>query len=538
MATLKFGPVFDLDPKRWVLATVLLAVWPGLMGGLQAATPPERLHYPNQAKGLSGNWEVTQDKGQLGVVIPVATVPGAIPIQVAYRFNASFMQQDSTYRLLKVNVKTDVESWGSNTARLDFPISGSLHFGFISPLLGWNPPDKGEYGRNPSWNEEASIWTLEDGTTFTSGDISGTLVLSPGLYSAFGLGTITSAVNLDSTGSVAFYKASAANLGSWQTTVANLTTSPMFSEPSEMGPVDYQIVMDKDKARIFAFSYPFNCWVPLIWFDRFGHSVTFKWGHNYSNTGGYDAICYVTVLNNLGKGVQAQWASTTSQTISPLLRVDFIGLQAPTLQVSGYSGTPVNQPAGMGGGASFMVGRDNTLNPLRPTEVRLGNPAGDIPIPPWMSAGLAQPSNSAFTESWPADRVWTFTYDSLQAELATMVDPLGVSTAFQWVTTNLYSIAYATTNLYRSVASTVSTDARTGVVLTRTYTWNLPSTSTGTWSTSRTQSYSGTGVISAATPATTTTYTFAPVTDPNYNNAAISNVAVTSGSTTVSNTAI
>lgn len=491
-----------------------------LLGGaapraLEAAPPPERLHYPQQAKGFAGGWDVSPEKGQLGIVMPAAMVPGDIPIPAVYRYNGAWSRANQGYLVLKENVKTGVESWSSYTGTFDFPLSGQFHLGLIFPQAGWVPPDKGAYPSNPTWAQEANYWVLEDGTEFTSADFGGTVALSSSLYTAFGLGSVSSAVNVDSTGGVAFYSATAAQLGTWQTSVTNLTTGSMFNNSAVMGPVGYQVVMSRDLARVYAFNYTFNVWVPVLWLDRFGHSVTFQWGMSASAPSGYSNVYYVKALNSLGKGFQAQWVTTSTQSPVPLFRLDFINVQAPTLQVTGYSGFPAKQPAALGGAAANVLGATDFL-PIRPTEVRVGQPGtGTVPTPSWMSVGLPQPSQSTFTEAWPADRAWTFTYDANQAELSTMNDPLGVSTTFSWTTTNLYSFVYGTTNLFRSLSSAASTDSRTGITLTKTYTWSLPTTSTGTWTTTFSQAYSGTGVLPAATQANTTTYTFAPAGNPN-----------------------
>ena len=537
MPRMRFSALLQLRgiEQPWSIVAFL---WAGQVLSLGAAIPPERLHYPQQTSGYANGWSVSPEKGQLGIVMPVGTVPGDIPIPVVYRFNATYAQQYQTYLTLNENVKTGMEAWAIANGLSDLPIAGTMHFGMIQPQPGWYPPDAGLYQANPTWNQEASYWVLEDGTQFTNGDFGAAISLSSSLYNAFGLAPLGTPVNVDSTGQVAFYSATAANLGNWQSVVANLTTSTVFQGNAVVGPVGYQVVMDRNKARIFAFDYKANCWVPVLWVDRFNHSVTFNWQISSTQPSGYSAVSSVTALNNQGHGLQAQWVKSTSQAALPLLRVDFIGVQAPSLQVTGYSGYAAYQPAALGSAGTYTVNNTDMMA-LRPTEVRVGNPAGDLSVPSWLSAGLPLPSSAAFTEPWPADRVWTFGYDSVQAELQTMTDPLSVATQFTWTSTNLYSFTYLATNGYRSEASAVSTDARTGVVLTRNYQWSLPATSAGPWTTSRTQAYSGTLVVPAPALATNliTTYTFAPAGDPNFNNAAMTNVNLASGSTQLVNTA-
>ena len=519
---------FCLKPRMLLGALSLLGA-----GAVNCfATPPERLHYPQQTQGYGGGWNVTPDIGKLGMNMPVATIGGDIPIPVVFRFNASFAKPRQNYFVLTSNIKTGVDSFVSRFGPVANPILGTLHFGMILPAVGWYSGDV----PNPPASQYANYWVLEDGTDYTRGDFGAATILSSNLYTSFGLAAKTAAVSVDSTGTVAFYPATTADLGTWASKVTALTSSNDFWQGFTGVPPGYQVIMDRDKARIFVFDVFANIWVPVLWVDRFGHWVSFQWGHSASAPSGMGFVETLTILNHRGKGLQVQSVQALTQTVQPLLRVDFINVQGPTLQVTGYSGTAPNEPSALGGAVTSIFSANGGAVQLRPAEVRIGNPAG-IPAPSWMSVGLPQPS-PVDSEVWPSDRVWTFGYDSQHAELMNMSDPMGVATIFTWTSNNLYSTSGGNANVYRSISSAVSTDSRTGVTLAKNYAWSLPATSTGTWVTSQTQCYSGTGVLPATASANTTIYTFASPSDPNYNNAAITNIQISNGSTTLSNTTI
>jgi YD repeat-containing protein len=154
---------------------------------------------------------------------------------------------------------------------------------------------------------------------------------------------------------------------------------------------------------------------------------------------------------------------------------------------------------------------------LRPVEVRIGNPAG-LAAPAWMA--LPQPT-SADSEAWPADRVWTFTYDAnspAAAELTGFTDAQGLATTLAWQTHGFFNPVSSENNLFRNVGTATSTDPTTGTTLTRSWTWAPPVVGNETaWTTTLTQAWSGSGIVSAPNP--TVTYSFAPPSDPNFGNA-------------------
>jgi|GEM_PF-4726450 len=490
---------------------------------------PERNHYPQQAGGFSG-WQVSPDRGTLGVVIPATTVPGDIPIPVAFRFNATFAKLRAG--LWKVQSTINSDNWKQVITNIDQPIEGSVHFGMILPQPGWDPfsvPGEAEAGRS-LW-----AWVLEDGTQYSISDFTTAQVLSPSLFTAFQMGVKNSSVKIDSTGTVAFYSATSADLGNWAPKVASLTSGNNFNGQGS-GPTGYQVVMDRDKARIFAFDFWANGWVPVLWVDRFNHYVQFNW------TVGWPIAPYTnyrtcTVLNSRipAQGLQLQTVSASDQAAHPLIRVDYIGIQAPCLQVTGYSGVAAQQPASLGGGNAVLGMARANDNVVRPTEVRMGQPGtATLSYPPWSQT---VPVTSG--EAWLSDRFWLFTpLDTQYAELVDITDPLGLKTTFSWTTHNLYSLSWTMNNTYRCVQTATSVDSQNGITRTTTYSQHLPATIDGGWWTTESTAWSGTTVIAGNPTPNVLTRNYATPMNQNYNNAAPSSIVLTNGPTTLSTTTL
>lgn len=510
--------------RRLILAVPILVCFP-----VQSVTP-ERNHYPQQASGFTG-WQVSQDRGTLGIVIPAATLPGDIPVPVVFRFNATFAQLRGGIWIAGLD-RNGNDIWKTSNTYMDQSIEGTVHFGMILPQPGWSSdgvPGAPEGGKS-LWS-----WVLEDGSQYTAQDFSTPQTLSSSLFTAFQLGVKTTAVNIDSTGTVAFYPASAADLGHWSPQVAALTAGANFTGTG--GPTGYYVVMDRDKARIFAFDYQACGWVPVLWVNRFNQYVQFTWTIGTASAP-FTNYRTVTVLNSRSPatGFRLQTVAATVQSPEPLIRVDFIGIQAPSLQVTGYSGLASQEPASLGGGTSNDWMQRACGNVVRPTEVRLGQPGTSTLVTPTWSQPVPGPYGS---ESWLPDRVWSFDYlDAQCAELRHLTDPFGLSTVFSWTTQNLYSKAWTTNNVYRCVNQATSTDSANGITRTTTYTQSLPSTSNSPWSTTESTVWTGSPVIGASTPPNTTTRSYAPPSDQNYNNAALSSVSVSNGSTPLSTTII
>lgn len=464
------------------------------------AQVPMRILYPNEVSGAGQGWSVDPRAGALAMTFPVATVPGEIPISVAYRINGSHVVEQRPW-VTYVYYQDGRVVTRTGTIWRDRRIFGSTHFGFITPASG-----SGD-------SAEPILYTLEDGTRYRDDDFTAAPLAAFNLAPLFGFGAKDATlVRVNPAGTLAVYDATLADLGTWAAAVSQLS-------PVGYGTLSasYKVIMDRDRARVFQRVTALSTWVPLLWVDRFGHSVSLQWQQfTTSLPAPVQAIHSVKVLNQRNKGLQLQWAVSVAGTtgIQDLVRLDFIGIQAPSMQIKGYDGAPAARPAGMAGiTATYFPGSPRVAGPSgRPTELRMANPA-NLVAPAWLYAGLPVPA-AASGDTWAADLAWTFSYDANQAEFTGFTDPLQVSTAFSYQTNSLVDPSTSNWNMLRGVTSASAVDGQNGTTLSRSYTYNVPSGSTGNWITTATQGFS---------PATEggalqTEYTFAGPSDVNYGN--------------------
>ncbi|WP_257304742.1 RHS repeat domain-containing protein [Geothrix campi] len=395
-------------------------------------------------------------------------------------------------------------------------IFGTVHFGFITdttPYAMTDPYDGTQYTYAPTRS-----YVLEDGTQFTDNDLTsfatavGSTFSLPPLFQ-FGARSATS-VNVNSQGTLVSYDATATDLGSWAATAQSLAPVGYTTVSG------YKVLMDRDRARVYAYAKELNSWVPILWVDRFHHYVGFQWkAFKTGLPSDISVVNTVKVLNHRNKGVQVQWAQPTAGASAPeqvLVRADFINIQAPTLQVCGYSSLY----------GTMQMKADTSGPVVRPTEIRFGNPAGSTLVAPaWMTAALPQPA-PAGSWVWPDDHVWTYGYDTYKSELASITDvSRATTTAFTFTNNLLYNPQSSTPNGLRSVVTANTTDNLRGTSLNATWTWNLPATSSSwTWVTTYTQSYSGPDFSPAQ--ATTTRYAFVGPGAQGYGNGPLSTIEV------------
>ena len=550
---------------------IMFKVFPSLFmaGMLFGQTSPYRILYPPHATmtGVStgapalggadgsnnlfpvvtGNgFSVDMGKGALSFVIPVGAVPGEIPIPVVFRYNASnawpvvssrgYISLSGATTAVKTGISPMIGTGGMYApgfVRYARPIFGTIDFGFISSNDTQSVPGTGDYGKLDQFTPNP-YYVLEDGTVHSSNDfttMTGTFSLPP----QFGLAAkAASAVTIDSSGTLVAYPAVAADLGSWASKVASV--APVgFTAGTHSG---YYVVMDRDRARVYAYAKELYAWVPLLWVDRFGHWVSFQWRNITTGLpSGIAAVRTVQALNQLGKGVQLQWAEPTAGgggVKGDYLRADFINVQAPSIQVTAYPDlqTTTDAMLPLAGGPV-----------LRPTRLRIGNPSMPLPDLGW--AQLPVPQQVSNPWPWPAsDLNWYFSYNvespSGASELTGFQDPLELQTGITWQDTSLVDPAAAQSSTimvdnYRSVQQTTATNS--GVTLTRTFTWNLPTTATATaWTNTYNEAWSGTQtwnsqpVVTADNP--TTTYQFAIPSSPDYGNGSASKIIVAGANAT------
>jgi len=121
---------------------------------------------------------------------------------------------------------------------------------------------------------EDGLYVLEDGTQLTERDMkpftewNATFTLPE----AFGLQPCApSKARVDVTGRLATYQADRTQLGRWADRVSDPIGSWGGTETV------YRVLLDKDRARIYAYLGVLDVWAPVLWLDRHGHWVTFTW---------------------------------------------------------------------------------------------------------------------------------------------------------------------------------------------------------------------------------------------------------------------
>lgn len=377
-------------------------------------------------------WEVTLQQGNLTFGLPITTVPGEVSIPVAFGMNATYTSNVWITRPYDPDLHIRIPV----TNEIDRPMVGGVHFGYIS--------DSEVY----SGTTVPGLTILEDGnqiadtqwTAFSTAGLGTTLNL-PQAYGFTAVATGTAKV--DPTATYLSYTTNLTGLKPvYQPIVQALTPSGFGT-----GTTSYKVVMDKNKARVFAYATSVHAWVPVLWADRFGHFVTFQWIR--STTGlpaGITAITKVTATNQRSKGVILRWANYTSNVEEvDILRLDFVGMNAPSVVIKGYPGFASNAPVG-----AIDPIPDNRWRVVpsvigsvcRPKSIQIGA-FGNISQPIWSGSG----SPAAVTPGAPpadgttasALQTWTFAYDANGAELTSYTDPRGLTTSFSYTNYGLAS---------------------------------------------------------------------------------------------------
>ncbi|WLT30663.1 RHS repeat-associated core domain-containing protein [Geothrix sp. PMB-07] len=391
-------------------------------------------------------WDVSLQNGNLTFAIPLTVVPGEVPVPVAFGMNGTFLSQvvAGPWRYIYRPDGTIVRRISTSDELLR-PVVGAIHFGYIS-----SPTTVGATAGNEEdgpflGHEIEGITVLEDGsqipdrdwTPFSTHSELGTTLNLPQAYGFRAVSTSTALV--DPTARYLSYSTTVDGLGAtYQSIVQGLSISG-FGDPNPA----YKVVMDKNRARVYAFATALATWVPVLWADRFGHYVTFSWGRTTSgfpagSPSTLTAISSVTATNQRSKGVVLRWAEHSSTTsVVDILRLDYLGLDAPSLLVRGYPGPSSASPANA---LSQIASRRFLLVPslvgafCRPTSIQVG-PTAVVPQPIWTSPsgpGKQVPPNSPQADIQAPTQSWTFSYDSASAELASCTDPMSVTTQFTY----------------------------------------------------------------------------------------------------------
>lgn len=382
-------------------------------------------------------WDVSLQNGNLTFAIPLTVVPGEVPIPVAFGMNGTHLSKVEPGPSRYVYRPDGSIARRINTSdELRRPVIGAIHFGYISsPATVGATADNGEDGPFPG-HEIEGLTVLEDGTQIPDQDWTafsthaelGTVL---NLSQAYGFGAVSTATaRVDPTARYLSYATSAEGLGvTYKPIIQGLPLSG-FGNPD----ATYKVVLDKNRARVYAYASTLATWLPVLWADRFGHYVTFSWARATSGfpTGSpstLTALSSVTVTNQRSKGVVLRWSEYASNSaVADILRLDYVGLDAPSLLVRGYPGPSPSAPAGA---VVPVVSRQFLLVPsvagafCRPTSIQVG-PTAVIAQPDWTSPsgpGKPVPPNSPQANIQAPLQSWTFAYDSALAELSSCTDP-------------------------------------------------------------------------------------------------------------------
>lgn len=404
-----------------------ILAWIGLTSGPWASAQTRfRLADPVAIAQSGGGWGVSPAAGTITMSLPVATVQGELPIPLVFGLNAShavqvnhLWQSVPAWAYTEEGIRYRTTEWvDQGQSFYDRPMYGTIHFGYIT--------GGATYANVP----ESASYVLEDGRAFRKEDFVPFSTLSAGTFDLaqkFGFSAKDAAsVTVDPSGTLGVYTAGPAEFGTWQSAL-------QAHSPVNYGaaPTQYTVMMDKNRARVYAFIATFNAWVPVLWVDRFGHSVTFQWTQTTTGLGsGMQAAHCVETINQRGKGVKVSWATYLSSvtTEMELVRADFVGVAAPSIYVKGYPGLSTVRPNQMAAlTASVGIIKPDVPGPiLRPTQIQIGSPDA-VAMPSWGGATPVKPMAPPPSDLTACPvMTWNFYYDSNHAALTSASDALGV----------------------------------------------------------------------------------------------------------------
>jgi len=373
----------------------------------------------------SSGWAVNARQGTLSAGLPLGTIPGEIPVPIVYGVQGTFSVD--RYKYLDPDQPTGLNFRLYLSAAVIRPAYGTVHFGFIRNA--YTLPDQ---------SVEPSITLLEDGqeydaaVPFTTAH-NGVMLKLPQAYGFTAQGT----PKVDNGSTHLFYDTVSTGLS------PDAKAKVIAHLPSGFGATSstYKVVMDTSIARVFASVPALGGWVPVLWVDRFGHSVTFQWTRSTSNLPtGATALTTLAITNNRGRGAQLSWADwSDTTTVHDLVRVDFTNISAPSMLVQGYSGTTSAVPQGFpaydhsSADGLTVAPPSSTGGPLgRPTDVKIGDPTV-VPQPLWQGL-VPEPQTLAPSGPSPEPRQWQLSWDlqgeSTHAALRSITSPTGLTSTF------------------------------------------------------------------------------------------------------------
>jgi len=399
--------------------------------------------------------DVDPRTGRLTMGFPMPSVNGPMPIPVVYRFSGSYQEQI----VPGTRVMYDPSRGGVyNVPSIDIgmrPAYGSIHFGYIS--------NGSVFGSIT----EPKTFVLENGLSFREGDfVPLTSFPVPSIFSLaseFKLNNVSSSiVNVTVVASHAWYSASLADLGSWQSAVQNAYPSGFGANPTT-----FRVVLDRNVARIYAPLGGDARWAPLLWVDRYGHSVSFKW-YKFANSYAVEAT------NHLGKGVQVQWSQTA---LDQTVLVNYIGINGPSTCIQAMYSS-----GGRPSGGTWQTDRYMSLSAIpnwdagpvgRPKSITMGD-RSSMPSPSWLSAGRPLPTVPADGTQTAEPMVWNFEWDTAGSELAAMTTPSGVRTSYTY-DSNVLSLSDGTYTIRRVTSATATSGGPRTATRSQTWAWGTAS---------------------------------------------------------------
>jgi RHS repeat-associated protein len=401
-------------------------------------------------------------------------------------------------------------------------IMGTVHFGYV---------DNGGYYNGVA---DPANYVMEDGTRYLAGDWSSFSSYSSTftLPQDFGLAAVApSSAQVTNDQVYSQYTTDAAGLGSRINTLVQATLPTGHTAPTQ-----FKVILDANRARVMAYLSGLNSWAPLLWVDKFGHHVSFKWTYTTSGLpAGLTGLHSLTITNTRtgqpARGVQIQWASFSSNASEQdLLRADFIGVDLPSMYVKGYPGLPTVDPIGFLPPANpytfvtpthAFVGQNAAGLLGRVTSIQVGASSA-VALPNWMGSGQAKPIPPVVSPSSPSLPLlsWGLEYDANHASVTAITDTMGVRTVFG-TTQQLFPYEDPARSLWpkvynqsipfwqqadmtvHSVSSATSTDCQPDPVFNVTavlnQTWSRSAVTNGSWTVTYTNWFSSHGTAQRST---------------------------------------
>jgi YD repeat-containing protein len=355
------------------------------------------------------------------VGITAGVVPGPMPVAVRLLIDGgarSWAWDGWRWETTVFNVDRPHDgTWTEESAELYRPVHGAIHFGYSK--------GQGEYGPATVFEDGAGLAGL---TTLHDVAPGGLAVLG-----AFGLAeTDAYKIKVSSDAAHATWKTSLEGLGrEWAQDIFPLIPPAAQFESNDQ----YVVALDRHKARAFLHLSEMGAYVPMLWRDRYGNKVTFRWERKTSGlSDGVQAVIRLTIDNGAGQGASVQWAvwAGGASAVSDLARADFVGVNAPSMLIRGIPGVSGQLPPGME--YALEDCQLEVLRPgspaFRPTEVVLSGHRADVA---WGHAAWPLPDVPEGAKG--AARKWTMAYNGAQADnslLVSLKGPVGPAVEFQY----------------------------------------------------------------------------------------------------------